>query len=131
MTKNNIEKELQDLALMLSVNCVRNTIIEEYHGGIYPSSKTGDYSDVKVVTPHGEIAWNDLARIRDEEMKAFNMEVADKVYTFLQLVFNPNQSEEDRTAYMKMISLSYPYDWNKPQMNKSILKGIEIAKGKK
>jgi hypothetical protein len=37
------------------VLCVRNTSIEDVHAGIEPHSPSGDYSDVKVVTPVGEI----------------------------------------------------------------------------
>src|SRR5438093_9756136 len=51
------------------VHCVRNSSLEELHAGTFPSSKTGDYTDVKVVSPYGEIAWNQLGRISDEEMK--------------------------------------------------------------
>ena len=31
--------------------------------------ETGDYSDVKVVTPFGEIAWRDVSRLSDGDMK--------------------------------------------------------------
>jgi hypothetical protein len=35
--------------------CFRNTELEDYHAGMFPSSKAGDYSDVKVVSPFGKI----------------------------------------------------------------------------
>src|SRR6266852_8541728 len=38
------------LAHMLAFHCVRNSSLEELHAGVFPSSKTGDYTDVKVVT---------------------------------------------------------------------------------
>jgi hypothetical protein len=63
---NKITEALNKEALVMAVNCVRNTIIEDYHAGKVPRSKTGDYSDVKVVTPYGEIAWNELSRISNE-----------------------------------------------------------------
>ena len=47
------------LANLLAVNCVRNTFLEKLHIGTYPSSKTGDFSDIKVITPFGEIPWNE------------------------------------------------------------------------
>lgn len=47
---------------------IRNSEIENIHAGKFPSSKTGDYSDVKVVTPYGEIPWNELSRISQKEM---------------------------------------------------------------
>lgn len=49
-------KELKKMTQMLAVMEVRNnTELEDLHAGISPSSKTGDYTDVKVVTPYGEI----------------------------------------------------------------------------
>ena len=45
------------LAKAITVLCVRNTFLEDLHSGTSPSSKTGDLSDVKVVTPYGEIPW--------------------------------------------------------------------------
>jgi hypothetical protein len=48
--------------------CVRNTLIEGLHAGIFPGSETGDYSDVKVVTPYGNTLDRTLANLgrRDE-----------------------------------------------------------------
>ncbi len=57
--------------LALAVVCVRNTGIEDIHSGIEPVSAGGDFSDVKVVTPYGEIPWNKMSRISNEEMRAF------------------------------------------------------------
>ena len=52
-----------ELAKAIAVLCVRNTFLEDLHAGTTPSSKAGDYSDVKVVTPYGEIPWQQLSRI--------------------------------------------------------------------
>ena len=98
------------LAKALAVLCVRNTFLEKLHGGKTAVSKTGDYSDVKVVTPDREISWNELSRISDEEMKKLMIEVVNKLYTVLmslenneamQIVF---ESEED-----------HAYHWNEPE----------------
>ena len=75
------------LAKFMAQQCFRNTEIENIHAGLVPSSSTGDFSDVKVVTPFGEIAWNELSRISQEEMKALNIECVDKCYTFLSALF--------------------------------------------
>jgi hypothetical protein len=50
-----------------------NTKLEDFHSGKYPSSKTGDYSDVKVVSPFGEIPRTELSRLSDEKMKILSM----------------------------------------------------------
>lgn len=57
------------LSRFLAVYGVRNTMLEDLHAGKYPSSKTKDFSDVKVVSPYGEIPWNELSRINDKEMR--------------------------------------------------------------
>lgn len=36
---------------------LRNTMIEDLHAGITPDSQTGDYTDVVVRSPYGEIPW--------------------------------------------------------------------------
>lgn len=45
----------QRLAKYLVQRCFRNSALEDLHGGTAPDSKAGDYSDVVVVTPFGEI----------------------------------------------------------------------------
>jgi hypothetical protein len=55
-------RSLEKVAKSLVEVCVRNAL-EDVHAGIFPSSQSGDYSDVKVVTPYGEIPWTRLGRI--------------------------------------------------------------------
>jgi hypothetical protein len=57
------EELAKRLALALAALCVRNTCIEDVHAGVAPSTQTGDHSDVKVVTPYGEIPWINASRI--------------------------------------------------------------------
>src|SRR4030095_6598035 len=77
------------LAKLLARDCFRNTMLEDLHAGKVPSSLAGDYSDVKVVTPHGEIQWNRLSRFSDQEMKALMMDVVDHCYDFLVELCSP------------------------------------------
>ena len=72
------------IAKALVETCVRNTQLEDLHAGVVPHSETGDFSDVKVVTPSGEIPWTNLSRISDPEVKALMIEIVDRVFTFLQ-----------------------------------------------
>jgi len=53
----------QNFAKQIALYCFRNTFLEDIHAGIDPRSRTGDYSDVKVVTPDKEIPWNEVSRI--------------------------------------------------------------------
>ena len=69
-------KELKALAKLIAVAGVRNnTDLEDLHSGTTPSSKTGDYSDVKVISPYGEIEWNHVSRISDEEMRSLMLSI--------------------------------------------------------
>jgi hypothetical protein len=77
------KKEAEWLAKSLALVCVRNTFLEDLHAGITPSSQTGDNSDVKVVTPYGEIPWSRLSRLSDDEMRHLMKEVVNKIYTVL------------------------------------------------
>ena len=76
------DRAIRRLAMVLVEQCVRNSTLENLHAGIVPDSLTGDHSDVKVVTPYGEIAWSALSRISDDEMKLLITEIVNKVYTF-------------------------------------------------
>ena len=83
MKKSELEKQAKTLALALAAHCVRRTYLEDLHAGTIPDSKTGDYSDVKVVTPYGEIPWNQLSRLDNAEMKKLMKEVVNNLYSIL------------------------------------------------
>jgi hypothetical protein len=78
----------QRLAKYLVEQCFRNSGLEELHAGTVPSSQTGDYSDVIVRTPFGEIAWNRLSRLDDSEMKVLMIEVVNRTYRFIHKLFD-------------------------------------------
>jgi len=46
---------MKRLAKYLAQQCFRNTVLEDLHAGITPDSQTGDYTDVVVRSPYGEI----------------------------------------------------------------------------
>jgi len=78
-----LQETAAKVAKMLAFYCVRNSSLENLHAGVFPSSQTGDYRDVRVVSPYGEIAWHRLSRISDEEMKPLMEEIVNRLYTFL------------------------------------------------
>lgn len=64
--------------------CVRNTYLEEVHSGQSPVSKTGDFSDVFVIDAEGSrIAWTEVSKISDDEMRRFLKQVVNRLYTWL------------------------------------------------
>ena len=99
------------VATMLAFHCVRNSSLEDLHAGIFPSSQTGDYTDVKVVSPYGEIAWNRLSRISDEEMQRLSADVVNRLYTFLFYLLT--SGEPDR-------GVPLPKQWSPPHIEASI-----------
>lgn len=61
---------------------------QHLHAGITPDSQTGDYTDVVVRSPYGEIPWPRLSRLSDEEMKALMIDVVNKTYRALTVLFD-------------------------------------------
>ena len=102
-------------AQMIAAICVRNTHLENLHSGISVTSETGDYSDVKVVTPSGEIPWNEISRFNDEDMKILMKQVVDKIYTFLQ----HNNDPVFLDNFMSH-AISFVQNWDEPKIDKSL-----------
>lgn len=98
-------------ALMLAETGVRNSRLEELHQGLSPGSAIGDYSDVKVVTPYGEIPWPQLSRIDDEEMKELMIEIVDRLFTILS-------HPEPFTRLMGAAR------WNAPQLDPLMMESV-------
>jgi hypothetical protein len=48
----------------LVLQCVRHSHLEDLDAGIAPSSATGDYADVTVISPFGSIPWPRVSRFK-------------------------------------------------------------------
>lgn len=100
------------LAKLMALDCFRNSKLEDLHAGIYPSSQTGDYSDVQVVTPYGEISWERLGRFSDDEMKLLMIDVVDRCYDFLSELLE----QKSAAALIARLKLRDPLPrWNDPR----------------
>lgn len=95
-------------ALNLVETGFRHSGLEALHAGVFPSSAIGDYSDVKVVTPYGEIAWAALSRLDDSEMKALMIEAVNRVYT---LLIHPE-------PFSKLLAAA---GWNRPELDAGMM----------
>jgi hypothetical protein len=84
----------QRLAKYMVDQCFRNSELESLHAGKVPSSRTGDYSDVVVRTPFGEIPWRELSRFDDAEMKVLMLDVVNRTYKFLKKLFDEETGGE-------------------------------------
>jgi hypothetical protein len=105
------ENDAKQLALGIAVKCVRNTFLEQLHAGTIPSSNTDDYSDVKVATPYGEIAFRtQLSRISDDEVRHLMMEVVDKLYSVLLRLDDPAFVES-----VKQFGKRWAAGWDEPK----------------
>jgi len=91
------DNELKNLALMMTINCVRNTIIEEYHSE---------------------------DKINQEEMKEFNIEVSNKIYTFLKYFMH--ESEKEREKLMLLMSMFSTNGWNQPEIDEDFKQALEF-----
>jgi hypothetical protein len=101
----------QRLAKHIALRCFRNSILEDFHTGKVPDSKTGDYTDVVVNTPNREIPWNDLSRISDAEMKKLMIDVVNHTYHFIQEFFD---DERGGKLLLKIAEEDPAPEWDKP-----------------
>ncbi len=104
-------RNLELYAKALVETGMRNSQLEDLHAGTSPESATGDFNDVKVVSPYGEIPWARVSRLSDEEMKALMIEVVDRVFTILRY------PEE-------LVVLGAAARWNRPQLHPGLMKTV-------
>ncbi|MDR3085316.1 MAG: hypothetical protein LBU47_03270 [Christensenellaceae bacterium] len=100
---------LRELARFLAVHGVRNnTDLEDLHAGAFPRSETGDFSDVKVVYPGGEIPWNELARVGEAEMRSLKLSVERALE--VALLGYEALGEEERKILFGFMEMQRSYD---------------------
>src|SRR5215467_4358148 len=85
---------MKRLAKYLAQQWFRTTMLEDLPAGITPNSQTGDDTDVVVRSPYGEIPWPRLLRLSDEEMKALMIDVVNKTYRALTVLFDNRLGSE-------------------------------------
>ena len=100
------------LAKYLVHRCFRNSVLEDLHAGIAPDSKAGDYSDVLVTTPFGEIPWPKLSRFDDEEIKTLMIDVVQKTYEFIQELFDVENGGE---IFLRLAARDPIPQWEDPR----------------
>ncbi len=88
------DTNIQDLALAFAVHCVRNTVIENYHAS---------------------------GKLSDTEMKAFNIEVSNKLFTALSFLLDP-RLKADQEEFNNLLTLFFPSDWNRPVFDSEMWK---------
>lgn len=86
------------MALRLALHCVRNTVIEDYRAA---------------------------GKLSDSELKAFNREVANKLYTILVILNDPAFVEYRRKPYFLHDFFYVPEDWDRPTFDGSLVEALE------
>lgn len=110
---NKIDNNLKTVSKIITIHGYRNSPIEKIHAGIHPRSKKGDYSDVKVVTPYGEIAWNNVSKISDKEMKELNKTIHNQIYTLLTML---------QEGTLSSFLANWGADWDEPELLEELYK---------
>jgi len=103
----------QRLAKYLTLQCVRNSMLEDLRAGISPSSASGDYSDVNVSTPYGVIPWPKVSRLNDDEMKRLMIDVVNRAYRFIHTLFDENAGGDILVRLAERDPLP---QWNEPTL---------------
>jgi hypothetical protein len=90
--------------------------------GISPDSKTGDFSDVKVVSPLGEIPWPELSRLNDGEMKTLMIDVANHTYATMVALLG-----SDDVVVGEILAKLREHDpapaWDQPRLPRNWIEG--------
>ena len=100
------------LAKQIALKCFRNSTLEELHAGKVPDSKIGDFSDVVVKTPYGEIPWKELSRFSDDEMKSLMVDIVNNTYHLIQELFDEERGGE---LLLKLAAKDPAPNWEDPK----------------
>lgn len=114
--KISLNKSQKELVKMMVAACVRRGYLERLHEGTPLVTRTGDYSDVKVIDAEGrEIPWNEVSRIDQKEMKTLITGIVNRVYTFLmRTLFS---TTEDKAFHVALDRAAAPWvkHWDEPK----------------
>ena len=106
------KKHSAEFAKTLTAMCVRNAEIENIHAGIAPITKTGDYSDVKVIDAEGnEYSWNEVSHITNGEMKTMMKGIVNRLYTFFM------QGDDPRFDKNMDYHKRFARKWDEPEID--------------
>ena len=112
----NPDKMTSEFAKIMTAACIRRGYLEKLHSGITPVTKTGDYSDVKVIDAEGrEIPWNQVSRINQAEMKTLITGIVDRIHTFLSRTFLCSFSDQDFNWALERAAKPWTKNWDEPK----------------
>ena len=109
MVQKNFD-DLKLLAMALAARCVRNTSLEDIHAGKCPVTRTGDFSDVRIIDADGnDFSWNEASHISNDEMKILMKQVVNKLYESFIRADDPLYTRELEYA------IRFTRNWDEPE----------------
>ncbi len=120
MNENDEERIAAHLAKTMAMMCVRNTELENIHAGLTPVTRTGDYSDVKVIDADGrEIPWPEVSHFDDDAMRDLMRQVVNRLYSFQLLAGDP--------GFQKWMARweTVARKWDEPELDAGFLKAVD------
>lgn len=114
--KSNPKKSESEFAKIMTAACVRRGYLEKLHAGITPVTRTGDYSDVKVIDADGrEIPWNQVSRINQDEMKMLITGVVNRIHTFLARTIFCGFNDKAFEQALNRTTVPWIKNWDEPK----------------
>jgi hypothetical protein len=113
--RSSATKSQCEFAKLMAAACVRRGYLEKLHAGLTPVTRSGDYSDVRVIDANGqEIPWNQVSRINQDEMKTLMRGVVDRIYTFLvRTLFSATEDKAFQEA-LDRAAAPWTKTWDEP-----------------
>jgi hypothetical protein len=114
--KGGFKKVQSEFAKVMAAACVRRGYLEKLHSGFTPVTRSGDYSDVKVIDAEGrEIPWTQVSRINDDEMKMLITGVVNRMYTFLARTLFSAEEDEGFQHALNRAAAPWTSGWDEPE----------------
>lgn len=105
-----------EFAKLMAAACVRRGYLEKLHEGVTPVTRSGDYSDVKVIDAEGrEIPWNQVSRIDQDEMKTLMTGVVNRIHTFLARTLFSATDEKAFHQALDRAAAPWTKAWDEPK----------------
>lgn len=95
-------KVIQHMALLMSVNCVRKTALDDYV---------------------------EKGKLTSGEIKVLMEEVSDKLYTFLTYLLE--RSEDDKRLFLELMNRAYPDGWKQPEISEVFEHAVGLVKAQR
>ncbi len=123
MNEDNETRVAANLAKVMAMTCVRNTMLEDIHAGLTSVTRTGDYSDVMVIDADGrKIPWPEVSHFGDDTMQDLMKQVVNRLYTFHLLADDPRF--QDAIARWEAVARK----WDEPELDADFKKSFSVAR---